>query len=143
MIIENQTQTPNGLWRIQKYDLAIGKDAARYVARTRYAWPGGYEMFAICSDGEVLCCDCCKTEYSRIAGAHRGSGWDVIAIDSTANCEIDRIFCAHCNRMILEEDTSEPESNTSEACPHCDAMDPFDYSRCICCGHMCCGQSPL
>lgn len=83
---------------------------ALYVATQRYAWPGGYELFAVMSDGECLCHQCCAREARTIYrnGPDRRSGWYVEAISTTADCDTEEEFCAHCNRVIYqpEEDVA-------------------------------------
>lgn len=39
----------------------------KQAIRTKFAWPGGYELFGITSDGAALCCDCMRKEYRLIA----------------------------------------------------------------------------
>ena len=104
---------PGRVWRTYNYDLDNGADIAKYVARTRYAWPGGYELFAITNDGAALCHDCCRSEFRLIAESVRDNpsdaygycdGWRVIAVDSTASLD-DSLWCDHCDRHI--NDTSE------------------------------------
>lgn len=54
----------------------------RYVARYPYAWPGGYDVAALTSDGALLCSDCVRAEYRTVAEDSRArlhSGWDVVA----------------------------------------------------------------
>ena len=73
--------------------------------RQHYAWPGGYEIFGITEDGALLCCDCMRMEYERIAWSRRhkcSDGWRVVAL--TAECGFDGPeYCAHCNKVIGEE----------------------------------------
>lgn len=72
--------------------------------RTKYAWPGGYELFGICDDGSVLCCDCMQKEYYQIAYSRRhkiNDGWRVVALDCAANYG-DYVCCEHCNKTIVE-----------------------------------------
>lgn len=69
--------------------------------RQPYAWPGGYPLFAITSDGESLCKDCCRKEYVNIYRATRDKlrdGWQVEAID--VNWECNDLCCAHCSEKI-------------------------------------------
>lgn len=75
------------------------------VARDHYAWPGGYEMFAITSDGGALCFKCCRAEFPLIARATIAgdrSGWRCEGIDATCNCDTDPVYCDHCGRVIYE-----------------------------------------
>jgi hypothetical protein len=76
--------------------------AVKEFIRHKYAWPGGYPLFAICSDGEALCHDCVAGEYRQIIRAtrnvHDRSGWRIVAVD--INYEDGALYCAHCNTRI-------------------------------------------
>lgn len=68
----------------------------------KYAWPGGYEVFFVTSDGACLCMDCATREYRQIANAVRNrlrDGWRVEGTSSTDWCD-DRTDCDHCGRTI-------------------------------------------
>jgi hypothetical protein len=76
----------------------------RKAIRDKYAWPGGYELFGICNDGGLLCCDCMRKEYFQIAYSRKYSindGWRVLAVDCSANYD-DYIYCEHCNHTIVD-----------------------------------------
>lgn len=80
--------------------------------RTKYAFPGGYELFGIANDGACICCDCMRREYHQIAYSRRhkiNDGWRVVAIDCAANYD-SLIYCEHCNKIIVE-DWQETEVN--------------------------------
>ena len=98
MLIHTQQRSKNWLWREITYDLSRSRDVAKYIARERYAWPGGYPLFAVTDDGAALCPDCCKTEYRQIAESIPGDGWHTIRID--INYEDDDLFCDHCSNQI-------------------------------------------
>jgi hypothetical protein len=98
---EVQKQTPSGLWRTLRYDLTQHRDIARFVARGKYSWPGGYELFAVTDDGACLCADCCRSEYARIARSEPGDGWRVVAYDCEEAIE-DLLLCDHCGRVIVD-----------------------------------------
>ena len=69
--------------------------------RNKYAWPGGYPMYAITSDGGVLCHSCCQSEFRNIVGAihaNNSDGWLVEAI--TVNWEDPDLFCDHCSEPV-------------------------------------------
>lgn len=69
--------------------------------RNKYAWPGGYPLFLICSDGAALCCDCGRRQYRQIAYSimHKiNDGWRVTAAD--VNWEDPNLYCDHCNKPI-------------------------------------------
>lgn len=85
------------------------KNAIREV----YAWPGGYELLAITSDGAVLCMQCCYENFRSIVWSMRhkcDDGWRVIALTYEAvevECsrEVDEglvSYCANCNREFGE-----------------------------------------
>ena len=105
MIIETQQQLPCDwrAYRTMRYDMNYGRDVARYVARERYIWPGGYELFALADDGRVLCCDCCRSEYRQIARSLPRDGWHVIAYDYAYNTA-EPLACDHCARSIIADD---------------------------------------
>jgi len=93
---------PAHVWRNYIYDLDSGSDIAKYVARERYAWPGGYELYAITDDGGCLCHDCCRTEFELILWSVKNDcsdGWKVVAMQSTAMDE-GLVQCDHCNKGI-------------------------------------------
>ncbi len=76
--------------------------SVRHFAREKYAWPGGYPMILIMSDGEVLCADCARNEYRLISQATRANdrgGWAAAAVD--IHWEGPPEYCAHCNVGIL------------------------------------------
>mgnify|MGYP006910921805 FL=1 len=90
-------------------DVRNNNTALKAAIRTKYAWPGGYELFGICDDGAVMCCDCMRREYYLIAYSRRhqlDDGWRVVAADCAADCaaEYDNLIqCVHCNKTIVED----------------------------------------
>ena len=75
--------------------------AIKEAVRSKYAWPGGYPLFLITSDGAALCCDCAKQEYKQIAYSIRHNlrdGWRVEAAD--VNWEDPDLYCDHCSKRI-------------------------------------------
>ena len=87
------------LMQCRTYNFENGYEIAAYIAREKYAWPGGYELFAITDDGGILCNDCCKSEYYLIRTSYPGDGWHVSAYDYAANLE-EPEHCSHCNKDI-------------------------------------------
>lgn len=85
------------VWRNVTYDLN-GLSAAAYVARYRFAWPGGYALYAVTDDGAALCPNCCRSEYRRILESHPGDGWRVIGIDIVFSDEHEQ--CSNCDATI-------------------------------------------
>ena len=49
---------------------------AREAACNKYAWPGGYPLYLLCADGEVICPDCAKKEWKQVAYATKHPGTD-------------------------------------------------------------------
>ncbi len=75
----------------------------RAALRQPYAWPGGYELFAITSDGGCLCFDCVRAAYRSVSYSMRAGindGWRVMAIEGAGNCD-GPIDCEHCGREIV------------------------------------------
>jgi len=73
----------------------------KQAIRDKYAWPGGYPLFLITSDGAALCIDCGKKEYRSIVSAIHNNvsdGWKVEAVD--VNWEDNELHCDHCNKHI-------------------------------------------
>ena len=70
-------------------------------ARSKFAWPGGYPLFAVCTDGAALCHQCTLDNYREILTATKTgdrNGWAIEAI--TVNWEDDMCFCEHCGERI-------------------------------------------
>ena len=63
-----------------------------------YAWPGGYPMFAVTSDGAALCPHCCQTERRSIGFTYGTDGWAVEGLD--VNWEDPELYCDHCGNRI-------------------------------------------
>jgi hypothetical protein len=62
-----------------------------------YAWPGGYPIYYLCADGEVLCAECASSEES-VKADPTDKDWFVVGMD--CNYEDDCMHCAHCNKQI-------------------------------------------
>lgn len=72
----------------------------RCFARSPYAWPGGYPMYAIMDDGECVCHRCVKGNYRQIYRDTQGdlrSGWNFAV--SEINWE-DELYCDNCSDQI-------------------------------------------
>lgn len=79
--------------------------AARYVRRERYAWPGGYPLALITTDGGLLCADCVRDNFSNIAWAHRskcGDGWRPFGMTIAEEQSDDT--CDHCGTYIYQDE---------------------------------------
>lgn len=85
--------------------------ALRAAIRTKYVFPGGYELIGFTSDGTCLCCNCMRENYYQIAYSKRykiDDGWRVVAIDSTCNYD-DYLYCENCNTILVEQFENETE----------------------------------
>jgi hypothetical protein len=82
---------------------AVGLTVCR-EALPAYAWPGGYPVYYLAADGEVICPECANANLAQIDGAIKAgprSGWDdwrLVASD--VNYEDAHMTCAHCNKGI-------------------------------------------
>jgi hypothetical protein len=88
--------------------------ALKQAIRTKYAWPGGYTLFGITSDGACLCVDCIRQEFRSVVWSRLnqcGDGWRVVAIECAANLESVEFIkenentysfdhCANCNIVL-------------------------------------------
>jgi hypothetical protein len=73
-----------------------------------YAWPGGYECYFITSDGGVLCFDAVRAELRSVLHSIRhqsNDGWRVVALESTAEADMEDIVCDHTGRVIYHHET--------------------------------------
>lgn len=75
---------------------------AKQVARDKYAWPGGYPLYLVMSDGGALCPTCIKTEWRNIVQyalwEQPSSGWHPAGAD--INYEDNDLICDHCGKQI-------------------------------------------
>ena len=72
-----------------------------------YAWPGGYPLYFVCSDGAALCFKCARQEARNviddIQDDRRGNGrhtysWRVVGCE--INYEEHDLTCDHCSKRI-------------------------------------------
>jgi hypothetical protein len=80
-------------------------DAVRYAARNRYAWPGGYPLVVVMSDGECLCTSCTRKQWRQIvrntlSSIRKGADVSWIAAGADVNWENPDLYCAHCGDRI-------------------------------------------
>ena len=66
-----------------------------------YAWPGGYPLVYVMSDGGCLCPDCVNKEIDNVDDSTRRrmrDGWQMEGVD--VNYEDESLFCDHCGKQI-------------------------------------------
>ena len=81
-------------------------DQARQVARDKYAWPGGYQLAVVTTDGGILCPECVRAEWFNIADSDRreiDDGWRPMGADIVHEGE-ETQYCDHCNRQLNNEE---------------------------------------
>ena len=74
---------------------------ATALAAGPWAWPGGYPLFFISSDGEAISFAAAKDNAALIGDAideNDNSGWRVMAVD--INWEDAALYCAHTGERI-------------------------------------------
>ena len=100
------------------------------TARTRYAWPGGYELYAVTDDGGTLCAPCVVTEWDTITASDPGDGWYIVAWDHTGNTD-DGVTCDHCARVVQEpwDDGATAGDGDGDDGDHVHVWGPLERSR--------------
>ena len=70
-----------------------------------FAWPGGYPLFYLFTDGGCLCPDCANRNVANIDADIRGGrrwnshgGWAICGAD--VNYEDANLTCDHCHKLI-------------------------------------------
>ena len=67
----------------------------------QYAWPGGYQMYFVTSDGEALSFETVRAEWKQVIWSHLigfNGGWHIAGAD--INWEDADLICAHTNKPI-------------------------------------------
>lgn len=83
-----------------------------YVARERFAWPGGYALGLLMKDCEPVCSACVRDEIELIKAALADDSADdwhpVAAYYCDADDDIEPTRCANCSRPISDATTPTP-----------------------------------
>lgn len=69
--------------------------------RAPYAWPGGYPVYTVMADGELLCPHCAHDNFAQIARdtyARFGGSWR--AAGAEVRWEGPDEYCAHCGKAL-------------------------------------------
>lgn len=69
--------------------------------RNPYAWPGGYPVYTVMADGELLCPDCARTYFAQIVRdtyARWGGAWR--AAGAEVKWEGEHDFCCQCCKPL-------------------------------------------
>jgi hypothetical protein len=84
----------------QKSDLTT-LDIKTALRSGPFAWPGGYPLYFITSDGEALSFEACRSEWRSVCSSVRSKsndGWRVVAVE--VKWEDPSLFCAHTGKRI-------------------------------------------
>lgn len=76
-------------------------DFRKAMREGKYAWPGGYPLYFVMSDGDALSFEAAKAERRNILEAihnRDGSGWRIVAVD--VNWEDGELTCSHTGKRI-------------------------------------------
>jgi hypothetical protein len=105
-IIETFNHMPGGAWRTITYNLETARDRARYIARERFAFPGGYELLAVMDDSALMCSQCVKDNFRLCLESARdykndisADGWRIDAMILSSECE-NFETCDNCNAHL-------------------------------------------
>jgi len=77
------------------------KDLKDAIRSGPYAWPGGYPLYFITSDGAALSFDAVRSEYRQVINSirHRmNDGWRIVACE--INWEDSGLYCDHTGQRI-------------------------------------------
>lgn len=73
----------------------------RNAIRHPYAWPGGYPVYTVLADGALLCRECARRNYRRIADDTRNQddGWRALGAMILYETEQPE-YCGDCNNEL-------------------------------------------
>lgn len=78
--------------KLKSYAIAVS------VGEFPYTSLGCYPRFAIASDCEAMCPDCCRAEIRSILDSDGSDGWALV--DHSVNYEDSSLYCASCSERI-------------------------------------------
>lgn len=69
--------------------------------RHPYAWPGGYPVYTVLSDGSMLCRECARDNFRQICSDTYGynTGWRAYGADVLWETEGGE-YCGHCGEEL-------------------------------------------
>lgn len=88
-------------YSLQHRDIKTVADLKATLRAGQFAWPGGYQLYWITSDGAALSFDSVRAEFRQIAYAIKHNlrdGWRVVA--SAVNYEDTELTCEHSGKAI-------------------------------------------
>lgn len=82
-----------------------------------YAWPGGYQMYFICADGEALSYKAARENFYEVLCGfkYKDPDWRIVASD--INYEDKHLYCSHTGEKIPAAYVSDDDEDTSIELP--------------------------
>ena len=76
-------------------------EQVKRAIRELYAWPGGYPVYTVMSDGALLCAKCAKSEFRQIVRDTKLGFycWSAAGAEVLWESEAPQ-YCAHCNAHL-------------------------------------------
>ena len=72
----------------------------KQAIREPYAWPSGYPVYVVCSDGEMLCAACAKNNLRKIIESTKNSGSDGWRVVGATILWEGEEYCGHCGHLL-------------------------------------------
>jgi hypothetical protein len=97
-------------------EIASTADLKAALRNGEYAWPGGYPLYFLASDGEALSFDSVRENLRQILDAIQerdNSGWRVVGVD--VNYEDAELYCAHSGKRIPSAYAEDDAANDDDA----------------------------
>jgi hypothetical protein len=83
-------------------EITTGAELRACLRAGAYAWPGGYALYFVTSDGAALSFAAVRSELHQVTYAIRhklNDGWRVVALAST-ECDEELAYCDHTGERI-------------------------------------------
>jgi hypothetical protein len=90
-------------------EIRNGAELRASIRAGAYAWPGGYALAFLASDGGAICFDCARRELRSITWSirHRVSdGWRIVGIAGEHETD-EACHCDHCGAVVWSGAESE------------------------------------
>lgn len=82
--------------KVSKMKLNEVKEAIR----NPFTWPGGYPIYTLMSDGELLCSDCARENYREIVGDTKNDLSGCWAVSGSMILWEGLEYCSHCYKKL-------------------------------------------
>ena len=75
-------------------------EQVKRAIRQPYAWPGGYPVYTVMADGDLLCADCAKAEFRQIVRDTKYHGcWAATGAEILWESDSPQ-HCAQCSKHL-------------------------------------------